>query len=213
MNPQDQPGSFRPEDYPSQSQPVVPAAPTAYSAPLAPETSFQQAEDRPTPGPVESGDVLSGSQDQISWTASEFIAHSKSASWYIGLGAGALVLAFFIYAITFDLVSSLVILIGAGLFGVSASRQPRQLDYGLSTQGISIGARIYPYKDFRSFSVVDEGAFSSIVLMPLKRFAPPLSIYYHPDDEHHIVEALSYHLPMQEHKHDLTESLMRKIRF
>jgi hypothetical protein len=39
--------------------------------------------------------------------------------------------------------------------------------------------------------VVPEGAFNSIVFMPLKRFAVPLSIYYDPKDEDKIIAVLS----------------------
>ncbi len=231
MNPQYQPDPTRPED---NSQPAHPATPPA-SLPVQPPASSIYARgshsaytspaplSRPSDEPgsayavprpeSESGEVLAASHDEVTWTASEFIAHSKEPSWYLALGAGAFVLSLLIYWLTGDVVASVVILIGAALFGISASRQPRQLTYGLGKSTLSIGAREYPYKDFRSFSIVDEGAFSSIILMPLKRFSPPLSLYYHPDNERQIVTVLAEHLPLQEHKHDLTESLMRRIRF
>jgi hypothetical protein len=49
--------------------------------------------------------------------------------------------------------------------------------------------------------------------MPLKRFMPPLSMYFDPTDEDHIVKVLTSHLPMQDHHHDPIEKLMRMIRF
>lgn len=129
------------------------------------------------------------------------------------LAGGAFIVSLLVYLLTRDVVSAGVVVIGAVLFGVMAGRQPRQLQYAVYDQGITIGSKAYPYKDFRSFSVVDEGHFSSIVFMPLKRFAPPLSIYYHPDDERRIVEVIAVRLPMQAHKRDFVESLMRQIRF
>ncbi len=226
MNPQYQPGPTRPEDYNRPEQPAPhapfpaqPARPVPAYSPYAQPAPVERPMDRSQPAfttqrpEVETGDVLSPSGNELSWTASEFIAHSKEPSWYMALFGGAFVLSLLVYVATRDVVAAVVVIVGAILFGVSASRPPRQMTYTLSQKGLAIGSRIFLYKDFRSFSVVDEGAFSSIVLMPLKRFAPPLSLYYHPADAQRIVSVLAEHLPLQEHKHDLTETLMRRIRF
>jgi hypothetical protein len=58
-----------------------------------------------------------------------------------------------------------------------------------------------------------EGAFSSIVLVPLKRFSPLTSIYYAPQDEERITAMLAAHLPYEERKHDPIDKLMQRIRF
>ncbi len=61
--------------------------------------------------------------------------------------------------------------------------------------------------------MVPEGAFSSVVFMPLKRFAPPRTIYYAPEDEDRIVGLLVNRLPLEEHRADAVDGLMRRIRF
>jgi hypothetical protein len=149
----------------------------------------------------------------VSWTASEFISHHKSANWYLLLGGAGLVLAILMYAITRDIFNTAIVFIAIALFGVAASRQPRQLAYRVDSHGLTIGQKQYPYSDFRSFSILDEDHFHSITFMPLKRFMPPLSIYYDPADEHRIADVIASHLPFEDHKHDLTEKLMRRIRF
>ena len=151
--------------------------------------------------------------DHISWTASEFIAHEKASQWYLTLAGVTVVLAVLIFILTRDIVSMIMIIFGASLFGVYAGRQPRQLPYQLSHHGLRIGQRSFDLQQFRSFSVVPEGAFSSIVLMPLRRFAPMTTIYYAPEDEDKIVEVLAAQLPYAEHKLDAVERLMRRIRF
>jgi hypothetical protein len=149
----------------------------------------------------------------ISWTASEFIAHEKSASWYLGLAGAAVLLAAIIYLFTKDYISSGVVLFGAFLLGVMAARKPRQQQYSLDAQGINIGPRRLAYEEFRSFAIVPEGAFSGIVLLPLKRFALLTTIYYAPENEEQIVRLLSAHLPFDEHHLDVVDRLMRRIRF
>jgi len=163
---------------------------------------------------VEDENVMPGADDAvISWTASEFIAHEKDARWYGMLALVACVLAGLIFLITRDAISTFIVILGAVLFGIYAAREPRQLPYQLSDHGLRIGQRYFDLQQFRSFSVVPEGAFSSIVLMPLKRFAPMTTIYYAPEDEDRIVDVLATQLPYVEHRHDLVERLMRQIRF
>lgn len=149
----------------------------------------------------------------VSWTASEFIAHEKSGGWYLGLLVASVVLAALVYLLTKDGISASVVVVGALFLAIYAGRQPRQLEYSLDNQGVSIGGKYFPYVGFRSFSIVDEGAFSSIVFMPLKRFAATTTIYYAPDDEDKIIDLISAHLPHEEHKPDPVDNLMRRIRF
>ena len=149
----------------------------------------------------------------ISWTASEFIAHNKSIGWYLSLGAGALILAALIFLLTKDKITTSVVLVGAIVLGAYGARQPRQLQYGLTTSGLSIGDRYHPYEDFRSFAVLDEGAFASIVFLPLKRFAPLTTIYYDPEDENKIIALLADRLPLEERQHDAVDRFLRRIRY
>jgi hypothetical protein len=110
-------------------------------------------------------------------------------------------------------ITVVVIFICGGLFGYAASRQPRQLEYALSAEGITVGPKFYPYTDFSSFSILDEASFSSLDFMPLKRFAPILSIAYDPTVETAILAALKQHLPFANHKRTMIEVFMHRIGF
>jgi hypothetical protein len=156
---------------------------------------------------------ISGDSNVVTWTASEFIAHEKSSSWYAALAGGALAAAILAYLVTKDMVTSAVIIVAGVMLGVYGSHQPRQLQYQLDLHGITIGNKHYGYEEFRSFSVIPEGAFSSIVFMPMKRFAPPTTIYYAPEDEDRIITLLSNYLPFEQQRRDAVDSLMRRIRF
>lgn len=154
-----------------------------------------------------------GSQGSITWTASEFIAHHKTTVWYVQLAGAALLAAVVIGYITKDIITALTILFAAGLLAAYGNRQPRELTYRLDYSGLHVGRRVYHLADFRSFSVMTEGAFASISFTPLKRFAPMLTIYYDPKDEQKIVDVLSAQLPMLPRKIDPIERLMWRIRF
>ena len=149
----------------------------------------------------------------VSWTASEFIAHQKTAGWYSILAVVAVVFSVLVYLLTRDLITSGFVIFGALILGYYASRQPNELHYQIDSKGVLIGNKIYGYESFRSFSIVDEGAFSSVVFMPLKRFAPLRAVYFAPEHEDKIIEMLMPRLPFEEYSHDAIDRLMSRIRF
>lgn len=162
----------------------------------------------------EKNDFSEKALEPVSWTASEYISHPKSISWYFVLAAATLVFTAGIFFVTHgDIISSLAVLVLAVIFGVYAARQPKEQSYLLDQDGLHIGTRIYGFGSFKSFSILDEGPFSSIVLMPLKRFMPLISIYYDPAEEEKIVGFLSEHLAIEYRQHDFVDKFMRKIKF
>jgi hypothetical protein len=152
-------------------------------------------------------------EQEVMWTASEYIAHHKSFSWYGALGLAAVIFAAAVYLLTKDLISTSIIIVAAILFGVAAGRKPRTLDYILDMTGLSIGSKFYAYGDFKSFAVDREGAFSSIMFLPLKRFLPPITIYYDPKDEERIAAVLSHHLPLENHEPGVIDRITNRVRF
>ena len=153
------------------------------------------------------------STKSVEWTASEFVHHEKTAGWYLILFIAAGALAAVIYLVLDDPVAAGVVVAAAFLLSVYAAHQPRQLTYRLDQEGLTIGDKLRPYSEFKSFATQPDGAFTSIVFMPLKRFAPVTTIYYPPEDEDKIISVLSSHLPYEEMRRDAVDSLMRRIRF
>lgn len=149
----------------------------------------------------------------VTWTASEYIAHDKNAGWYLLAILAAIVLAGFVYLITRDAVSPAVVVVLGVAFAVFGARKPQVLEYSISSAGVQIGQKLYPFGLFRTFSIIEEDAVRSILLMPLQRFNLPISIYFDPSDEQKIIEALSAHLPHEERRMSPVDNLMRKIRF
>lgn len=192
----------------------VPPPQPPEAEPQTDEASFKFSPDEKQAGPEEPKqpitpvDVGAG----VSWTASEFIVHEKSVGWYGGLMAVTLIIIVAVYLLTRDKVSAGVVLVCAFALAALAGRKPHQVQYIVDGSGITVGQNHFEYGLFKSFAIVPEGAFSSIVLMPLKRFAPLTTIYYAPEDEEKIINVLSNRLPLQEHKLDAVDSLMRRIR-
>jgi hypothetical protein len=159
------------------------------------------------------GRMAPASGEVVEWTASEFVAHDKSVSWYVLVAMGGFIIAAIVFLITRDIFSTAIIAILAVAFGIAGSQKPRVLQYRLDNTGITIGNKLRSYGNFKSFMLMQDGPLISITLMPLKRFMPALSIYFSLEDEQRIVEALSTHLPLQPAGNDMVEKLMRHIRF
>lgn len=149
----------------------------------------------------------------VQWTASEFLAHQKNRNWYLILILGAFGVSIAVYLLTGDIISSISLLVFAILLAVVAARKPRTLQYHLGDHGLQVEQKFYPYQDFKSFSVINEGAINSIMLLPLKRFATGVTMYYAPEDEQKILDVLSSELPYEERHQDPVDKFMQRIRF
>lgn len=149
----------------------------------------------------------------ISWTASEYIAHEKSKGWFVALALISVAIGAILYLITRDITVVCLAIVGGFVFGFYGAREPKLIDYEINDTNLVVGQKRYDFREFKSFSVVSEGAFSSIVLWPHKRFAQLLTMYYPPEQEDQIVQTLGGHLPQEIHKPDLIETLMKNIRF
>ena len=167
--------------------PVVAGEPVEAEAPAEPEVAF-------------------------SWQASEYVHHQKSARWYAALAAIVVALVVFAVVFHFWLEIGVFIVMGVALF-IYASKPPRVMTYELSTEGIHVDGKLFPFSDFRSFSVVEDQDWHSIDLEPTKRFNPRMVLLFDPEDFDPIVSHLELHLPKVDRTPDMIERLTRYLRF
>ena len=151
--------------------------------------------------------------DPIQWTASEYISHEKDTMWYISVSLASLVIAGIVYFVTQELIASITIVVVAFSAVFFAGRKPETKTYRITTNTVTIDDKKYSLSDFKSFSIVDEGAIDSIWFKPLARFKPMLIIYFAPQDEEKIAEALSNFLPYENRELDALDRLTRRMRF
>jgi hypothetical protein len=197
----------------SVEQPVVDATTPTAQPNIAQEsdTSWQFAQDD-TMG-TDATAAGPNSPATVKWTASEYIAHNKGSAWFALLGVGLFVLVGVVYLLTKDVVASVMVGVAGATFGVFAARPPRVLNYQVDRTGITIGQRHYPFAEFKSFAIVEEGPLPSVLLLPLKRFLPPITVFYDPKEEDAIINTLGSYLPHENKEPDLVDRLMSRIRF
>ncbi|HEV7454161.1 MAG TPA: hypothetical protein VGO07_02785 [Candidatus Saccharimonadales bacterium] len=173
-------------------------------------------DDHGAPSPFlspEEEEIKKAEEHAVTWTASEYIAHHKSPAWYGIVAAATVALAAATFLITRDKISAVTIIIVGILFCIAAARKPRVLTYKLDKDGLTMGQRFHPYGEFKSFSIMREGAFANVDLLPLKRFMPMTSVYFSPENEDNVVDTLSEHIPFEERSHAIIDRFMRNVRF
>lgn len=154
----------------------------------------------------------SSQAEPVRWQAQEYIQHDKGGLWFIAFAATFVVLMavaiFLIKSITFDI---LVPVMAIALL-VYINRPPRLIDYTLSRKGLHINDRLYPFAEFKGFGVVHDGKEFSVLLLPVKRFKPGVSVYFPEESGEAIVDMLGARLPMQELHLDIVDRIIRKLR-
>lgn len=197
-------------DTPLQTEVTTPAVPVSSpsEATTNPEPTYsQEASSLP------SVDQQTDSEALATWTASEYIAHDKGLGWFVLLGIGLFVIIGLIYLVTKDIFASVLVGIAGITFGVFSVRPPRILKYEIHPQGIVIGDKSYSFNEFKSFAINDDGPIPSVLLMPLKRFLPPITVFFDPKEGDSIIDALANYLPHELREPDMVDRLMSRIRF
>lgn len=150
--------------------------------------------------------------DVVEWEASEYVQHAKGPAWFIVVGVVTVVAMG--VALFFQQWLLVVLLAVMGVtFAIFGMRKPRVIRYRLSDDGLVIGDKTYRLTDFRAFGVREDGAFYTVMLIPVKRLAPGLNIYFSEDEGERILDILGDHLPMEPMQTDPIDLLMSKLRF
>lgn len=147
----------------------------------------------------------------VSWEAQEYIQYKHNSGWYIALfviGVALCALSIFLQWWTF-LVLVIVCIIA---ILVSSSRPPRKIHYKLDKTGLTEGNQLHKYSDFRAFGILKEDSHFSAVLIPKKRFAVQVKVYFPGGRGEAIVDALGARLPMEEVKLDFLDKIANFLR-
>ena len=147
---------------------------------------------------------MANSSNSISWEAEEYIVQSHNTIWYIGLfviTVALCVLAFFLQWWTF----LILVVLSAITILISTLRPPRRIKYSLNQDGLTEGNSLHKYEDFRAFGILKENSNFSAVLIPKKRFALSVKVYFPGNSGEAIVDALGARLPMEEVKMDFLD--------
>lgn len=126
---------------------------------------------------------------------------------------GALLLAAVVYLLTKDTVSTIAIALAVVAFLYFANHKISSQSYRVRGDTVLIDRKSYQLHDFKSYSVSDADSPASIVLTPMKRFMPPITLFV-PENILEPLEAhLADYLPFEQHQTDAIDALLHKLRF
>lgn len=172
------------------------------TTPVEPQTS---TETETTESPVNDTTI-------IRWSAAEHIDRDQSIGWYFLF---ALVCAG-LMAVSILLIKSWTFTILIPVMAVAlvfyVRRPPLVLDYTLTNQGLYVADKLYAYNQFKSFVFIDGDDEFSLMLVPTKRFAAGLTIYFSAENGEQIVDILAARLPMERRPLDSLDRLLRRLR-
>jgi hypothetical protein len=229
MQPNGPQGYYQPDQPPAAPAPVAPPQvqsvdPAALQAALdEPAPAAAQPVDPQTSDPNLLNDEGDGDEEYyddeevsdmepVTWSAHEYIHQEKGTMWFtiFGIVIAALVAVsiFLMNSISF----AILLVVIAVVVIVSLRRPPRELTYTLNDEGLSVDGKIHHFSNFKSFGVIHDSGEYSVMLIPIQRFQPGVTVYFPEELGEEIVDALGAHLPMKDLKLDVVDRVVRLLR-
>jgi len=89
------------------------------------------------------------------WSFPEYVKAKRSKNWYFF--TTIIVLALLTYAIlTTNFLFALIIILGVTILIISGKREPKEVDFKITEDGLEVDKDFYPYKDIKHFWIVYE---------------------------------------------------------
>jgi hypothetical protein len=180
-------------EQPTTTQPVAPQAPAAPQMVVTDNTT-----------------ALPEAQP-IQWQAPEYVQERRSPWWFIGFWVVTLVLMLVAVLVIRSWSFAILVPAMAAALMIYSHRPPRMLNYVLSAKGLYINEKLHPLGEFRSFGILKEESIPSLMLIPVKRFRPALTVHFPLETGEAIVDLLGSRIPMQELRLDVFDKVIRKL--
>lgn len=122
---------------------------------------------------------------------------------------GLLALAIFVMQ---SLTFAILIVVSAVALLVYRKRSASVINYSLSQDGVSIDGVLYTLDKYKAFGVIENlnGSFR-VILLPIKRIAPPLEIDFLEEHGEKIVDFFGARLPMKDVKTNFIDGIVQRI--
>lgn len=173
--------------------------------PIQPQKPIESQESMKQPTPTSLA-------NPVAWQAPEGSQIQHSVVWYSIFGVVTLALMALSIFLLKSWTFAVLIPVMAVALVLQLSRPPRVINYAISPKGVYVADKLYDFSEFRAFGLVNDQGQHSVVLLPVKRFSPGLTIYFTDSEGEAIVDMLGARLPMQEIHLDSLEKLLRLMK-
>lgn len=152
-----------------------------------------------------------GDEALIRWQGTEYLHQDQTKTWYIVLGIIAVALMVLAIVLMKSLSFALLIPVMAATLIVYTRRPPAINDYILSRKGLHVNDKLYPFGQFKSFSIVQNRGVNSVVLVPRKRFQVAQTLYFPEEVGEQLVDMLAARLPVREGAPDMIDRFLARL--
>ena len=143
----------------------------------------------------------------VVWEAPEHHHYEKTSDWFWVLGIialGASIAVFFLG----NFLLALLIIIGAGVIALIASREPEILEFAVTLRGVKLGDTIHPYNTLESYYLDEDDPDRPQLLIKSTQLFSPLLVIPIPAEYIDDIEDL---LATRLEEEELEEPLSHKI--
>lgn len=149
-------------------------------------------------------------QSSIEWKAYEYEKRARGPYWILfpgGIAVLLIVIGILAQSYFFIALTALAFIV----LMMYEKKGPQKLQFSISSAGIGIGRRIYPYTDLKSFWIFNHPDIKELSLETARTLTPYIRIPLGETDPEKIRGLLSRYLSETEHKEFATDQLARSI--
>ena len=148
--------------------------------------------------------------NSIEWEAYEYEKHERGPYWILFPGGIAVllivlgILAQSYFFIAFTILAFIV-------FMMYEKKGPQKLQFSVSSAGVGVGKRIYPFAELKSFWIFNRPDVKELSVETARKLTPYIRIPLGEADPEKIQQVLSQYLPETEHKEFATDQITRSF--
>ncbi len=149
----------------------------------------------------------------IQWTAPEFEKHEKGPAWFLVVGFFALI--FFTIALLMkNFIFAILIMLAVFTIFIYALKTPRQINFKIKGEGITISDKLYPFEDLSSFWIFYEPPrIKELSIKSKKTLTMMIRIPLSNQDPSSIRQALIKFIPEEKQEESLVDIIFKSIGF
>ncbi len=106
------------------------------------------------------------------WNFTEFIKHERSKSWYFGAVISILFLLIYSF-LTVNFLFAVIIIIAAISFFLIYRREPGQVTFAITEDGLGADDRFFPYDEIKDFYIIYQPPEVKTLFVELKALTKP----------------------------------------
>lgn len=147
----------------------------------------------------------------VHWQAAEYFQRERNHSWFAVMALVAVALTLVAIFVIKSLTFAVLIPVMTATLIIYSYRPPRMLSYSLGRKGLHINDQLFPFSEFKGFSIRSTNGQYMAMLVPVKRFKPAISVNLPNEVGEVVVDMLASRLPVLSSEPDIVDRIIEKL--